>query len=144
MSAQANPDTESNEKTCKDTASRALIGTTSIPVAAQSGAKNGEWPTYGGDLGNTRYSPLDQINADNFSKLQTRRRACTLDILQYQIIRPDIVDLADVGVVQCGDRTRFLLKSSGVLAFELLNRHKAVETCVAGFPHFSHASFSNE
>ena len=39
-------------------------------VRAQSGAKNGEWPTYGGDLGNTRYSALDQINADNFNKLQ--------------------------------------------------------------------------
>jgi quinoprotein glucose dehydrogenase len=38
-------------------------------VGAQSGAKNGEWRWYGGDTGNTRYSPLDQINADNFSKL---------------------------------------------------------------------------
>lgn len=37
---------------------------------AQSGAKNGEWRTYGGDLGNTHYSPLDQINATNFNKLE--------------------------------------------------------------------------
>src|SRR5215813_1083633 len=36
---------------------------------AQSGAKNGEWRTYGGDLGNTHYSPLDQINAANFNNL---------------------------------------------------------------------------
>jgi quinoprotein glucose dehydrogenase len=41
-----------------------------IPTFAQSGAKNGEWPTYGGDLGNTRYSPLDQVSAANFDKLQ--------------------------------------------------------------------------
>jgi quinoprotein glucose dehydrogenase len=40
------------------------------PAAAQTGAKNGEWRTYGGDLGNTKYSPLDQINAGNFDKLQ--------------------------------------------------------------------------
>jgi glucose dehydrogenase len=40
------------------------------PAHAQAGAKNGEWPTYGGDLGNTRYSALDQINADNFNKLE--------------------------------------------------------------------------
>ncbi len=33
------------------------------------GAKNGEWRTYGGDLASTRYSALDQINADNFNKL---------------------------------------------------------------------------
>src|SRR5215831_5968809 len=38
-------------------------------VSAQSGAKNGEWRTYGGDVGNTHYSPLDQINASNFNKL---------------------------------------------------------------------------
>src|SRR4029079_623504 len=37
---------------------------------AQSGAKNGQWLTYGGDLGNTHYSPLDQIDAANFNKLQ--------------------------------------------------------------------------
>jgi quinoprotein glucose dehydrogenase len=40
-----------------------------VGLHAQSGAKKGEWPAYGGDTGNTRYSPLDQINADNFSKL---------------------------------------------------------------------------
>ena len=41
-----------------------------VPLAGQSGAKNGEWTTYGADLANTRYAPLDQINADNFSKLE--------------------------------------------------------------------------
>jgi quinoprotein glucose dehydrogenase len=39
------------------------------PLLAQTGAKNGEWPTYGADLGNTHYSPLDQIDAGNFNKL---------------------------------------------------------------------------
>lgn len=43
-------------------------------VSAQSGAQNGEWRTYGGDLGNTHFAPLDQINADNFSKLQVAWR----------------------------------------------------------------------
>jgi quinoprotein glucose dehydrogenase len=46
----------------------------SLPAAAQTGAKNGEWTTYGGDLGNTRYSPLDQIKAANFSNLQVAWR----------------------------------------------------------------------
>ena len=39
-------------------------------LSAQTGAKNGEWRTYGGDLGSTRYSPLDKINAGNFNKLE--------------------------------------------------------------------------
>jgi quinoprotein glucose dehydrogenase len=41
-----------------------------LPLCAQTGAPGGEWRTYGGDLGNTRYSALDQINASNFNKLQ--------------------------------------------------------------------------
>jgi quinoprotein glucose dehydrogenase len=48
-----------------------------IPSFAQSGAKNGEWTTYGADLGNTHYSPLDQINAGNFNKLQVAWRLKT-------------------------------------------------------------------
>ena len=47
---------------------------TGSALLAQTGAKNGEWPTYGGDLGNTRYSALDQINAANFDKLQVAWR----------------------------------------------------------------------
>ena len=39
-------------------------------LAGQSGVGQGEWRSYGGDLGHTRYSPLDQINADNFGKLE--------------------------------------------------------------------------
>src|ERR1700678_4657952 len=41
-----------------------------VSLSAQAGTASGEWPTYGGDLGNTRYSPLDQINASNFSNLE--------------------------------------------------------------------------
>lgn len=51
----------------------APLWTTSI-TRAQSGAQKGEWRTYGGDLGNTRYASLDQINAQNFSKLEVAWR----------------------------------------------------------------------
>src|ERR1700682_4647524 len=44
------------------------------PTRSQSGAKDGEWRTYGGDLGHTRYSPLDQIKADNFNRLEVAWR----------------------------------------------------------------------
>jgi len=57
----------------------------STQLHAQTGATNGEWRTYGGDLGSTRYAPLDQINASNFSKLQVAWRFKT-DILGA---RPD-------------------------------------------------------
>jgi len=50
------------------------LSSLSTVVAGQTGARNGEWPTYGGDLGNTRYSPLDQIDAGNFSSLEVAWR----------------------------------------------------------------------
>jgi quinoprotein glucose dehydrogenase len=58
-------------------ASVAAILCFGLTAAAQTGAKNGEWPTYGGDLGNTRYSALDQINAANFNHLQIAWRLKT-------------------------------------------------------------------
>ena len=39
-----------------------------------SGAASGEWPAYGGGIGHTRYSPLDQIDASNFSDLEVAWR----------------------------------------------------------------------
>ena len=43
-------------------------------AGAQPSTKNGEWPYYTADLNGTRYSPLDQINASNFSRLEVAWR----------------------------------------------------------------------
>src|SRR6202451_3763164 len=51
-----------------------LTITTGFAQSGLSGTKNGEWPSYAGDLSNYRYSPLDQINAGNFSKLEVAWR----------------------------------------------------------------------
>src|SRR6185295_14184141 len=51
-----------------------LIAGAAARLDAQSGAAGGEWRSYGGDLGNTRYAPLDQISKDNFGKLQVAWR----------------------------------------------------------------------
>ena len=40
------------------------------PVAAQSGATDGDWRYWGGDAASTRYSNLDQINAENVQDLE--------------------------------------------------------------------------
>ena len=51
----------------------AVVGAAGL--SAQSGAPaNGEWPTYSGDLAGSKYSPLDQINADNFGNLEVAWR----------------------------------------------------------------------
>lgn len=54
-----------------------LIGALAIVtlrLQGQAGIKTGEWPSWGGDLGNTRYAPFDQIDASNFSKLEVAWR----------------------------------------------------------------------
>ena len=60
---------------------RVLIGVAAALIAAwatsprgQGGAPRGEWPSYGGDLGHTRYAPLDQITAANFNDLEVAWR----------------------------------------------------------------------
>src|ERR1051326_7043917 len=46
----------------------ALLGAACLVPAAS--AQSTDWPTYGGDLAGTRYSPLKQINRDNVTQLQ--------------------------------------------------------------------------
>jgi quinoprotein glucose dehydrogenase len=44
---------------------------------ATAGELQNQWPTYGGNLASQRYSPLEQINADNFKDLQLAWRLNT-------------------------------------------------------------------
>ena len=46
-----------------------LVGA-AVSGLAQTGATNGEWRSYGGDAGSTRYAPLDQIARDNVGDLE--------------------------------------------------------------------------
>ena len=55
---------------CGVLALAALLGVPSASSAQLTGVENGEWRYLGGDAGHTRSSPLNQINASNFSKLK--------------------------------------------------------------------------
>ena len=48
-------------------------------AAAQYGAVDGEWRSYAGDPGSTKYSPLDQIDAGNFGDLRIAWRWASVD-----------------------------------------------------------------
>src|ERR1044071_4513785 len=45
-----------------------------VPSWSQWRPKDSEWPMYTADLAGSRYRPLDQINAANFSKLEVAWR----------------------------------------------------------------------
>ena len=47
-----------------------VVIATGLPASGQQGTQDGEWRYYGGDIGGTKYSPLDQINGDNVADLQ--------------------------------------------------------------------------
>src|SRR5690242_19551933 len=55
-------------------AATALLAQVAPRATTQQGAPKApntvNWRSYGGDITNTRYSPLNQIDASNFSKLQ--------------------------------------------------------------------------
>jgi len=52
----------------------AALAWISVAVQGQSDGSSSEWRSYGADPGNTRYTALQQINAENFSKLEVAWR----------------------------------------------------------------------
>ena len=49
------------------------------PGFAQEGASAGQWAYYAGDIGSTKYAPLDQIDNDNVHLLQIAWRRPAVD-----------------------------------------------------------------
>jgi len=63
-----------------------LLGAAALTVSSaqtppRRGTENGEWRTLGGDLGHTRYSPLDQITPANFETLKEAWRFSPVDVV---------------------------------------------------------------
>ena len=56
-----------------------------LTALAQTGATESEWPAYGADKGMTKYSPLDQINADNVNELEIVWRRPGLDASYLEV-----------------------------------------------------------
>src|SRR5262245_14124771 len=70
-----------------------------------------------------------------------QRRA--LDVLHHQIVGADVVQRADVGMIQCGHRAGFPLEALVELLGAKLHCDNAIEPGVAGFVHFPHSSRSD-
>jgi quinoprotein glucose dehydrogenase len=104
-----------------------LLAVLTMPAAAQSGAKNGEWRTYGADLGHTRYSPLDQINASNFSKLEVAWRFKTDNLGPRPESQLEATPLMANGVVYSVAGTRRAVVALDATTGELLWTHSERE-----------------
>src|SRR3954468_4741942 len=75
-------------------------------VRAQKGATNGEWRYYGGDDGNTKYSPLDQINAKNVKELSVAWRREAENFGPLRCCNCEVTSLMVVGVLYFTAGTR--------------------------------------
>src|SRR6476660_4540241 len=92
-------------------------------IKGQSGAKNGEWRSYGADLGNTHYSPLDQINANNFNKLEVAWRFKTDNLGPRPEYNLESTPLMVNGVVYSTAGTRRTVVALDAASGELLWTH---------------------
>jgi quinoprotein glucose dehydrogenase len=108
-----------------------LVAALASPAAGlrgqQAKIQGAEWPTYGGDLASTRYSPLDQINKENFNKLEVAWRFKTDSLgprpeFNYQAT-PLMVD----GVVYSTAGTRRAVVALDAATGELLWMHSLNE-----------------
>ncbi len=56
-----------------------VVACMAVPLAAQDGARGGEWRSHGGDPASTKYAPLDQITKSNVSQLRIAWRRPAVD-----------------------------------------------------------------
>jgi len=105
----------------------ALALASSPVVLGQAGTKNGEWPSYAGDTGSTRYAPLDQIDAANFSKLEVAWRFKTDALGPRPEFKLEATPLMVKGVVYSTAGTRRAVVALDAATGEMLWMHSERE-----------------
>src|SRR5580698_6959922 len=98
-----------------------------VSAHSQSGTKNGEWTTYGGDLGHTRYAPLDQITPENFYKLQIAWRFKTENLGPRPEFNMEGTPLMAKGILYSTAGTRRAVVALDAATGELLWTHSENE-----------------
>ena len=92
-------------------------------TAGQPSTKNGEWPYYTADVKGTRYSPLDQINASNFNKLEIAWRFKTDNLGPFPEYKLEGTPLMVKGVLYTTGGTRRSVVALDAKTGELIWEH---------------------
>ena len=66
-----------------------------------------------------------------------------LDVLHHEVVGPDVVQRANVRVIQLRDGSRFALEALAERAQVLLDCDDAIQASVAGFVDLAHAAGAN-
>ena len=96
----------------------------------------GEWPTYGGDLASTKYSPLAQITKDNFSSLKIAWRTKSPDGF-LSMTMPNGAEWTAGSTLIFDELRRLDPKRWRDNASPLLNNFKATPLMVGGVLYFN-------
>src|SRR5262245_15544687 len=111
-------------------AAQIFVGTPAPPQfvgQGQPSIKNGEWPMNGGDLTFNRYSPLDQINAQNFDKLEVAWRFKTDNFGPYPEYKLEGTPIMIKGVLYTTAGTRRSVVALDAKTGELIWSHSLRE-----------------
>src|SRR5881296_1937558 len=95
--------------------------------ANQPSTKNGEWPYYTADVKGTKYSPLDQINASNFNKLEVAWRFKTDNLGPFPEYKLEGTPLMVKGVLYTTGGTRRSVIALDAKTGELIWSHSLRE-----------------
>src|SRR5437879_8439296 len=93
----------------------------------QPSTQNGEWPGNMGDVKGTRYSPLDQINASNFNKLEVAWRFKTDNFGPFPEYKLEGTPLMVKGVIYTTAGTRRSVIALDAKTGELIWSHSLRE-----------------
>ncbi|MBI1873636.1 MAG: PQQ-binding-like beta-propeller repeat protein [Acidobacteria bacterium] len=105
-----------------------LVGVpTTTKWAGPPSTQNGEWPHYTADLRGSRYSPLDQINASNFNKLEVAWRFKTDSLGPYPEFKLEGTPLMVKGVIYTTGGTRRSVIALDAKTGELIWTHSIRE-----------------
>ena len=77
---------------------------------------------------------------EHFIERQRAFQSLALDILHHQIVGADVIQRADMRVIQGGDGPRLALETFAELFTADLDRHRAVQTRVKRFEDPAHAA----
>jgi quinoprotein glucose dehydrogenase len=99
---------------------------------AQTGGQNVDWPVYLGDISGSKFKPLDQINASNFSNLEVAWRFKTDNMGNRPEFKLEGTPLEVNGVVYATAGSRRAVVALDAVTGELLWVHGEKEGARGG------------
>ena len=110
----------------------AVAALTTPALADALDTSQGEWPYYTGDIKGSRYSPLDQINADNFEDLELAWSFSTKNLGSRAEYKLEVTPIMVNGVVYATAGTRRTAIALDAKSGELMWMHSMREGLRAG------------